>query len=56
MYLATFLVSHMTAVFVLGRIVLKVDTNDAWAAGLPAGMVADASFLITHGHDQFPIG
>jgi hypothetical protein len=41
MYLATFLISHMTAVFVLGRIVLKVDTNDAWAAGLPAGMVAD---------------
>jgi hypothetical protein len=40
-YLAAFLMSHMTAVFVLGRIVLKVDTNDAWAAGLPAGMVAD---------------
>jgi hypothetical protein len=41
MYLAAFLVSHMTAVFVLGRLVLKVDTNDAWAAGLPAGLVAD---------------
>jgi hypothetical protein len=41
MYLAAFLISHMTAVFVLGRLVLKVDTNDAWAAGLPAGLVAD---------------
>ena len=40
-YLATFLMSHMTAVFVLGRLVLSVDTNDAWAAGLPAGVVAD---------------
>jgi hypothetical protein len=41
MYLAVFLVSHLTAVFVLGRLVLNVNTNDAWAAGLPAGMVAD---------------
>jgi hypothetical protein len=41
MYLAAFLVSHLTAVFVLGRLVLNVNTNDAWAAGLPAGMVAD---------------
>src|SRR6266851_9351563 len=40
-YLATFLVSHMTAGFVLARFVLHVNTNDAWAAGLPAGMVAD---------------
>jgi hypothetical protein len=31
----------MTAVFVLGRLVLSVDTNDAWAAGLSAGLVAD---------------
>ena len=41
MYLAGFLVSHMAAVFVLCRLVLKVDTNDAWAAGQPAGLVAD---------------
>jgi hypothetical protein len=41
MYLATFLISHMTAVFVLARLVLKVNTNDAWAAGLPAGLVAN---------------
>ena len=41
MYLAAFLVSHMTAVFVLGRLVLNLNTNDVWAAGLPAGMVAD---------------
>jgi hypothetical protein len=41
MYLAIFLISHMTAVFVLGRLVLNVNTNDAWAAGLPAGLVAD---------------
>jgi hypothetical protein len=41
MYLAAFLVSHLTAVFVLGRLVLNINTNDAWAAGLPAGMIAD---------------
>jgi hypothetical protein len=41
MYIATFLISHVIAVFVLGRLVLNVDTNDAWATGLPAGLVAD---------------
>jgi hypothetical protein len=41
MYLATFLISHMTAVFILARLVLKVNTNDAWAAGLPAGLTAN---------------
>src|SRR5690348_5312467 len=40
-YLATFLVSHMTAVFILARLVLNVNTNDAWAAGLPVGLVAN---------------
>ncbi len=40
-YLATFLISHMTAVFILARLALNVNTNDGWAAGLPAGLVAN---------------
>jgi hypothetical protein len=41
-YLAAFIVSHLTAVFVLGRWALEVDTNWDFAIGAPAGMMGDA--------------
>jgi succinate dehydrogenase hydrophobic anchor subunit len=40
-YLAIYLVSHMIAVFVLGRMVMKVDTDFLFATGAPAGLLHD---------------
>jgi hypothetical protein len=40
-YLSVFIVSHMTAVFVLGRIVQNVDTNFYFASGGEAGLLVD---------------
>jgi hypothetical protein len=40
-YLAIYLVSHMVAVFVLGRTVMKVDTDFLFATGAPAGLLHD---------------
>jgi hypothetical protein len=41
-YLAIYLVSHMIAVFVLGRMVMKVDTDFLFAAAAPAGLLHDS--------------
>jgi hypothetical protein len=41
-YLAIYLVSHMIAVFVLGRMVMKVDTDFLFATGEPAGLLHDS--------------
>jgi hypothetical protein len=41
-YLAVFLSSHLTAVFVLGRAVMKVDTDFSFASGAPAGLLLDS--------------
>jgi len=41
-FLSAFLVSHVNAVFVLGRAVTKVDTTFLWASGAPAGLLPDA--------------
>jgi hypothetical protein len=35
-------VSHLNAVFILGRAVTKVDTTFLWASGAPAGLLPDA--------------
>jgi len=40
-YLGVFVVSHLTAVFVLGRQAMQVDTNWDFAIGAPAGMMGD---------------
>jgi hypothetical protein len=40
-YLGVFVVSHLTAVFILGRHVMQVDTNWDFAIGAPAGMMDD---------------
>ena len=40
-YLGVFVVSHLTAVFVLGRQAMQVDTNWDFAIGAPAGMMDD---------------
>ena len=37
-----FIVSHLNAVFILGRAVRKVDTTFLWASGAPAGLLPDA--------------
>ena len=34
-FLAAFIVSHLNAVFILGRAVTKVDTTFLWASGAP---------------------
>ena len=41
-YLAAFLASHLTAVFILGRWQGGIDTNWDWAIGNPTGLYADA--------------
>ena len=41
-FLAAFIVSHLNAVFILGRAVTKVDTTFLWASGAPAGLLPDA--------------
>ncbi|GJH13251.1 hypothetical protein CBA19CS11_30455 [Caballeronia novacaledonica] len=49
LYLAVFITSHLTAVFVLGRHA-GVETDFKWATALPAGLLADpwAVRLIPH--------
>jgi hypothetical protein len=42
MYLAIYIVSHVIAVFVLGRMVMKVDTDFPFASGAPTGLLHDA--------------
>jgi hypothetical protein len=41
-YLAIYLVSHLIAVFVLGRMVMKVDTDFLFAIGAPVGLLHDS--------------
>ena len=41
-FLTAFIVSHLNAVFILGRAVTKVDTNFLWASGAPVGLLPDA--------------
>jgi len=41
-FLTAFIVSHLNAVFILGRTVTKLDTNFRWASGAPAGLLPDA--------------
>ena len=41
-FLMAFIVSHLNAVFILGRTVTKVDTTFLWASGAPAGLLPDA--------------
>jgi hypothetical protein len=42
-YLAVYIyiTSHLTAVFILGRIFLGIDTTFAWASGAPTGLLSD---------------
>jgi hypothetical protein len=40
-YLAVFITSHLTAVFILGRAVTQVDTDFNFAIGAPAGLAGD---------------
>jgi len=41
-FLTAFIVSHLNAVFILGRAVTKVDTTFLWASGAPVGLLPDA--------------
>lgn len=41
-YLAVFLTSHLIAVFVLARAVMKVDSDFSFASGAPAGLLLDS--------------
>jgi hypothetical protein len=41
-YLAVFIPSHASAVFIVGRATMKADTNWWWLTGAPFGMLADA--------------
>lgn len=41
-FLTAFIVSHLNAVFILGRAVTNVDTTFLWASGAPAGLLPDA--------------
>ena len=41
-FLTAFIVSHLNAVFILGRAVTKVDTTFLWASGAPVGLLSDA--------------
>src|SRR5262249_50360427 len=41
-FMSAFIVSHLNAVFVLGRVVTKVDTTFLWASGAPVGLLPDA--------------
>ena len=40
-FLSAFIVSHLNAVFILGRAVTKVDTTFLWASGAPVGLLPD---------------
>jgi hypothetical protein len=39
--LTAFIVSHLNAVFILGRAVTKADTTFLWASGAPVGLLPD---------------
>src|SRR5690242_10619174 len=39
--LTAFIVSHLNAVFVLGRSVSQIDTTFSWAGGAPSGLLPD---------------
>jgi hypothetical protein len=39
--LGIFVISHLTAVFILGRQAMHVDTNWDFAIGAPTGMMGD---------------
>jgi hypothetical protein len=41
-YLAVFIPSHASAVFIVGRSAMNADTNWWWLTGAPFGMLADA--------------
>jgi hypothetical protein len=41
-FLTAFIVSHLNAVFILGRAVTKADTTFLWASGAPVGLLPDA--------------
>jgi len=41
-FLVAFIISHLNAVFILGRAVTKVDTTFLWASGAPVGLLPDA--------------
>ncbi len=40
-FLSVFIVSHLNAVFILGRAVTRVDTTFLWASGAPVGLLPD---------------
>jgi hypothetical protein len=40
-YLSVFIISHMTAVFILGRIIQNIDTNFYFASGEKVGLLFD---------------
>jgi hypothetical protein len=40
-FMTAFIVSHLNAVFILGRAVTKVDTTFLWASGAPVGLLPD---------------
>jgi hypothetical protein len=40
-YLAVYIVSHLFAVFVFGRIFQGIDTTFLWASGAPTGLLLD---------------
>ena len=41
-YLLAYISSHLIAVFILGRWLLGIDTNFAWASGAPSGLLLDS--------------
>ena len=41
LYLAMFLLAHMNSAFLSARAVHHIETNWAWAAGLPTGLIRD---------------
>jgi len=41
-FLTAFIVSHLNAVFILGRLVTRADTTFLWASGAPVGLMSDA--------------
>ena len=41
-FLTAFIVSHLNAVFILGREASNVDTNFFWASGAPVGLLPDS--------------
>lgn len=41
LYLAVFILAHMNSAFLSARAVHHIETNWAWAAGLPAGLIHD---------------